>query len=273
MTRAQIVALILAMGVALGPATIVAQDSGAKTATELNNEAKARFKKLSASAQKKYGAGDYEGAIADFEAAYEIKPTSNILYNIGRIHEQQGNIDEAIAYYDRFVVAPNVEIKARQDAVNRLRTLKEVRDLRDAETAKQSKAQEDAARKNARKNAQKNVANSKVAASPQPDRTAAWVLVGISATTLVGAGVFGVLTSVKHEEYEEAVTLQARRDAAGSGETFGYVADGLFLTGVVTGALGAVLWLLATPDESDGVDVTAGVSADGATVGLSWSFE
>jgi tetratricopeptide (TPR) repeat protein len=265
---ARMLSALLAVLLLWGPAPVAAQQAEGekKTATQLTKEAREKFRELSASAQKKFQDGDYDGAIADFEAAYAIKPSSNILYNIGRIHEQQGNIDEAISYYDRFVVAPNVEIKARQDAVNRLRTLKEVRDLRDQEA---KKAQADAG---ADGDGSTQAGAPAPVAQPAPDRTAAWVFLGIGATTLIGAGVFGVLTSMQHEEYESAQTLQARRDAANTGQTFGYLADGLLATGVLTGAIGAILWVLATPDES-GVAVTGGVTGDGATVGLSWSFQ
>ena len=138
----RIVALLVACLMAAGPSSVWAQEG--KTVTQLTDEAKAEYRALLDSAQKKFAAEDLEGAIADFEKAYEIRPSSNILYNVGRIHEQLGNIDEAIAYYERFIVAPNVEIKPRQDAVTRLKTLREVRDLKkqDEQKAAEQKKKE-----------------------------------------------------------------------------------------------------------------------------------
>jgi len=54
------------------------------------------FDRLTSAASEAYEAGDYSEAIARFEEAYELKSVSNILYNIARIHEDAGNIDEAI---------------------------------------------------------------------------------------------------------------------------------------------------------------------------------
>lgn len=259
----RLIALFVALLVGMGPSVAFAQGSG-KTVTELTEEAKAQYRELLDSAQKKFASGDLEGAIVDFEAAYEIRPSSNILYNVGRIHEQMGNIDEAISNYERFIVAPNVDIKPRQDAVTRLKTLREVQAMqREEEARKQAAANPEP--KPEPKPAPKAVA--------EPDRTLAWVFLGVGAATLIGGGVFGVLTSMQHSKYEDATTLQARRDAASSGETFGYVADGLLITGVVTGVLGAIFWVTASPDEPEEMAIVPFIGSDGAGVGMTWSFE
>jgi hypothetical protein len=45
----------------------------------------------------------YEEAIADFEAAYEITGAAEILYNIGRCHEELGHDRTAASYYERYL--------------------------------------------------------------------------------------------------------------------------------------------------------------------------
>lgn len=69
---------------------------------------------------------DYALALQHFEAAYALEPRANLLYNMARAAEQAGQIALAVDYYSRFVVAPEVEHEARKDAIDRLKTLKEV---------------------------------------------------------------------------------------------------------------------------------------------------
>ncbi|HUU22288.1 MAG TPA: tetratricopeptide repeat protein, partial [Phycisphaerae bacterium] len=45
----------------------------------------------------------YEEAIANFEAAYEITGAPEILYNIGRCHEELGHDRTAVTYYERYL--------------------------------------------------------------------------------------------------------------------------------------------------------------------------
>lgn len=274
MWSAKIFSIFVVVGLLMSPLAAWGQGSGADGEEERSvAELEAEFKELSKSAQAKYAAGDYEGAIADFEAAYEIKPVSNILYNIGRIHEKEGNLDEAITYYERFVGAPNVEISARQDAVNRLRTLREVRDLQGNQESDSTTGSEGESEEDVDGSVEENVEEKADAGARAPvDRTAAWVFLGIGATTLIGSGVFAVLTTTEHSNYESATDLESRRAAASRGETFGYLADGLLVTGVVTAVLGTIFWFTAGPDEPSGVAVTPSVGRDGGGVSMSWSF-
>ena len=50
-----------------------------------------------------YDAGDYRGALGMFEQAKAIKPLPAFDYNIARCHEQLGELDAAVAAYDRYL--------------------------------------------------------------------------------------------------------------------------------------------------------------------------
>ena len=76
-----------------------------------------------------------------------------------------------------------------------------------------------------------------------------------------------VLASSANDDFENASTLAARRDAADSGETYAIVADSLLITGVVLTGVGAVLYFTA----GDGEEATAiklGPTFDAHSVGL-----
>ena len=76
-------------------AVAVAQEGG-----DLDTDAaRALFKRGTV----QYEAGDYRGALAMFEQAKAIKPLPAFDYNIARCHEQLGELDAAVAAYDRYL--------------------------------------------------------------------------------------------------------------------------------------------------------------------------
>lgn len=88
--------------------------------------AEASFDNLVKQANKKFEAGDFEGALELFEEAYSLKPSANLLYNIARMYENLGQFQDAIDHYKLFAVAPEIDIQIRQDALTRIKTLDEV---------------------------------------------------------------------------------------------------------------------------------------------------
>lgn len=74
-----------------------------------------------------FDAGDFDGAVAAFERAYAAKPDPRFLYNIGRIHEEAGQLDLAVVYYRRFVAEPGVELEQRDLASQRIEVLTRIR--------------------------------------------------------------------------------------------------------------------------------------------------
>ncbi len=52
-----------------------------------------------------YAAGDFERAIADYEAAYRLAPLPGFFYNLAQAHRQLGHRGEALDNYRRYVAA------------------------------------------------------------------------------------------------------------------------------------------------------------------------
>lgn len=223
------------------PCLVTAQEAASAEQEE-------QFNALTAQATEAYEAGDYVKAAELFEQAYALKPVSNILYNIGRINEESGNIDGAIEFYDRFVVAPNVEQSARRDALERLKTLREVKAVRSGGAVAEADQTE--------ATPTETVAVAEVEAEPNPAKTLGWVLVGVGGGSLVASGVFGLLAQSRHNAFEEAPTLQERRDAAAAGRTHSVIADSLLITGVVAAVTGTVI-LLVSAGEAEAAPETA----------------
>ena len=110
-------------------------------------------------------------------------------------------------------------------------------------------------------------------AEPEYDYTLAYIMWGTGAAALAGSLVFGILASDQHSKFEDATTIEERRDAADTGETMSIVSDSLLITGVVLGALGTVFFFTASPIESDtGVAITPIIGTDRVGMGLSFGF-
>jgi hypothetical protein len=69
----------------------------------------------------RYGAHDYPGAIADFQAGYAIEPRREFLFAEGQARRLAGDCKGAIALYQRFLATgpPAVQVNATQIALGR----------------------------------------------------------------------------------------------------------------------------------------------------------
>ncbi len=54
-------------------------------------------------ATEAHGAGNYEVALTELQAAYALDPQPNLLYAMGQVHVKLGHCDEAIASYEQFL--------------------------------------------------------------------------------------------------------------------------------------------------------------------------
>jgi tetratricopeptide (TPR) repeat protein len=53
--------------------------------------------------RKAYSRGDYEAAIEEFKAAFDIKPSGGPLYNIAKSYEKMARYEEAIDYFQQYL--------------------------------------------------------------------------------------------------------------------------------------------------------------------------
>src|SRR5436190_11920126 len=89
----RIVAALLAVAVAVAaPAAAHAQDREARAA-------RAHFQR----AEKAFNLGKFDEALKGYEAAYEAKPLSGLLFNIAQCHRNLANPERAIFFYQRYL--------------------------------------------------------------------------------------------------------------------------------------------------------------------------
>jgi tetratricopeptide (TPR) repeat protein len=88
-------------------------DSAATEATQLRANGDASFR-----------AGKLDEALAAFERAHELSPDPTDLFNIGRIHEETGDLAAALARYQEFVAQPRLSLEERRAAAERIEVLR-----------------------------------------------------------------------------------------------------------------------------------------------------
>lgn len=223
----------VAVSVALAPLPSSAAVAPAATASAETPDA------LSTAAVEAFRAGEYDKAIELFERAYTLDPQPNYLFNIGRVYEEKGDLEKAVANYQEFVKQPGVDIEAREAATERLkvlrRTLAELEDDKKPTTGPVVDPGVDAP----------TPAEEAAAAKKRKMRIAGYSLLGVGGGTLVIGAVFGGLAIGKSNDAKDAAfvddRLALRQEAQGRAK----VGDGLLITGGVLAAVGLVLVLVS----------------------------
>jgi tetratricopeptide (TPR) repeat protein len=188
-----------------------------------------------------FDAGDFAGAVAAFEEAYALDPQPRFLFNIGRIHEEAGEIDLAIEHYRRFVRQPGVELEQRDRASQRIEVLSRIKST--MSDTPPPRPVTDAA--------------PPTTDVPPPDddprrpgrgiRNAGIALLGVGAGLLLGGVVTGLLAQRTSNDLDDEDEPARRRDLVDRGEGLAVGTDvligvgaALAVTGTVLTAVGAV---------------------------------
>lgn len=70
------------------------------------------------SGRRSYSRGDFEGAIEDFRAAFDLKPEPGPLYNIAKSYEKMARYEDALDFYRQYLeLAPNAPDKADVEGI------------------------------------------------------------------------------------------------------------------------------------------------------------
>lgn len=214
------------------------------------------FESLVDQARGKFKDKDYVGAVALFERAYSLQPEPAILFNIGRIYEEANNIDAAIAYYEKFIADDSVDMGQRDKALARLSALEKIVEIRKKEEAKRNPKPPDPVTPPPTdpKTNQPPVGPPVGPAGPPVDdkplqqnkllRPIGYAMFGIGAGLLLGGGIAGGLARRQLGVFDQADSLDERREAGQKGKGLAATADGLFIAGGVLAAVGIILLLV-----------------------------
>lgn len=245
MRRNLLILCLLLLSVGAAPMNAAAQD-----------DTVAKLEQLNAQAREKYKSRDYAGAISLFKEAYEIEPVPNLLYNIAKCHEKLKQWDDAINYYNEFVVSPDVDPKVRKETLAHVEELKKIKALEQQANTPDDKKDPD--------DKKGNVVEPKPEAGP--DRTGAYIALGAGAA-LIGTGVaFGLMANSQQSTFDSATSSDDRKAARDSGTTYAMIADVGYGLGVIGLGVGAYFWLTAEDKTETAPQSTSGEKASSTII-------
>lgn len=211
-----------------------------------------RVENLSAEGAEHFAEGEYEQAIEKFEKAYDLEPVPNLLFNIGRVYEQMEDWEEAEHYYEEFVRAPDVDEDARDQAMDKVRSMRERREAEQQEEEEEEKLAEE--------DEEPDEDVDEIEDVEEPSLLPGGLAVG-AGTVMIGAGALTGLRARSNADRIDDAELgyEERSDAQSRARTQGVVADVLFVGGAATIVTGS--WVLVSALGADGTDGQASADA------------
>ena len=248
MTRPALAAAVLLVGMIARPAT-AQEDANARA--RVHFDAGTRF----------YEMGDYERAIAEWQASYELTALPELLYNMYTAYERLGEHREAADHLERFIEsghpeAQSPELRARLRAA-RARAEREA----DAEAADADEATDaDEASEATGEPDALPPATRPPERGPGPMTIAGWTTVGFAGAAAVTFAIFAGLASSEYGSIESGCGADASCTGAQVSDlrAFNTVADVSLALSLVAGAAGVVLLLVGDPDEPAEVALVPG---------------
>jgi hypothetical protein len=206
----------------------------------------------------------YDDAIKAFRAAYAMKPEPEILYNIARVYERSGQIDEALQAYRDFLAVPGSTSALRTKAQENLAALNKEKSLREQGSAPPTGpgGSTRETRSGAPIGAETTVQESR---SNVP-----WILMGIGAVGIASGIVLGVVAQGNKNDYDKAVTVADKNSDKDAGQRNAAIADVCYGVGAASAIVGAVLLILSGEKSSAPQAVVPMVN--GQVFGISGAF-
>ncbi len=238
----------LSLALGLGSSVALAAPPEDSTAdpevVEVSAEDKSKGEALSDEAIEAFNAKRYKRAANLFQQAYDVDPQPNYLFNIGRVYEEAGRLEDAVAYYGDFVKQPGVDLDSRGVALDRLKVL---RAIIEETNEPEPEAEPDP---------EPEVEPESPVDEPDPEpdpaavedarkrkvmRGAGFGLVGVGVGALIGGAVLGGLAQGDSGDAEQAGSIEDRRDFLDSSKTKALTADLLYGAGGALLLVGVVL--------------------------------
>lgn len=170
----------------------------------------AQAKRIALEGKKAFDTGDYATAISRYEAAYKLKASPNLLFNLGQCHRKTGRLDEALSYFRRFLETnpPEAQAQATQKVIGEVELQREEQVRMQREEDERRKAEEQARADEARIAAAKAEADAaakklqleltrrqETPPPPPPITTRWWFWTGIAAVVAAGATTAAVVAT------------------------------------------------------------------------------
>lgn len=265
---------LLTIGILLTTAPVaVAQEvderSDSDRAEVAETESTDAAEALAARAEEAYVAGNFAEAIELLRLAYVESENPNMLYNIARVHEDAGNLVEALSFYRQFVVAPGVDIDYRREALASTEALEQQLAAREPVHDEQQ-PEPPAPLEPVIVEQSTRVIYQSDTGPRRTLNTIGWVVTAIGAATVVTGAGFGTAALVHKNQFDSAPDLETRRRQGRIMRELAAIADPLYITGsvlIVTGLVTAYASRRRAAAKQEGL--TFSFSHDG--IGALWT--
>jgi tetratricopeptide (TPR) repeat protein len=231
--------MLAALSGTLGASTAFAGDA-APTGAPAGDDA---FSALVKTGMDAFQNRRYDEAIKSFKAAYAMKQEPELLYNIGRVYERAGQIDDAIQAYKDFIAAPGTTSALRSKALDNVNSLSREKQAR--EQASQT-PRSDPARASGGGSAGA-AGSAKTEAPKEHSTTAQWALVGGGAAAVVVGAVFGVIANGNKNDFDSSTVLSTKISARDDGQRNAAISTAAMAVGGVA-IIGGIVWMVLGGD-------------------------
>lgn len=224
-------------------------DGPADTAEEYGEESAAeelsdtdRANQLSAEGVAAYERGDFQGAIDLLMQAYELSPQPNLVFNIGRVYEELGELEEAQKFYTEFLTLPGVELETRAFAAERVEVIRRVL----AQAKAKADAEADPGAPPPQPQVSPTVDGSQQPMEPAPKgipklRIAGAATLATGGLALIAAGVLGGVGANRAKKAGDEQLVADQNEMLRDARTLAGAADGLFIAGGIVAAAGITM--------------------------------
>ncbi len=218
-----------------------------------------------------YLAGRYREALVELRAALALDQRSpNLVYNVARVNEDLGNLDEAIANYERYL-----ELIPEGESAERDKIQKTIRRLEGARSAAAEDRDDDTGLRGFD------------ARAPQSEPLGRadllfWATASAGVALVATGGVLGVLALQRENDVGDFVvgpdgTFEDRKDLVSEADTLATASDLTLIGGAAALTTAALLFFLRdpSPDEQEEAATTARIVVNpsaGASVTLRGTF-
>jgi tetratricopeptide (TPR) repeat protein len=205
------------------------------------NANRARAAELFKKSADAYRQGDFKHAIELLDEAYTLDPQPVLVYNRARAAEGLGNVDEAIAGYERFLAdEPNAPDRGAIE--QRLSTLRRQRDER-AAMEKERHAQKEVVERPAPVPTPPP-RSERPPEAPKKQNVLPYVAAGVGGAGLLTGAILGALALSKKDDAVAAPVQTEAMSLKGSADDLATAANVAFVFGGVLVVAGAVWWIV-----------------------------
>ncbi len=248
---------VLALALVLSQWTVTSLSPARADDASAPAEARAHYER----GRAHYQAGRYKEAVVELERALSIDPHSpNLVYNVARVYELLGDMDRAIAYYERYqTMLPPHESEERERVESTLQRLRGARENGPVQPANAGQPQQQPRMK-------RGVADA-----------AFWVTLGTSASAFAASGVTGALALEGNKTAQNFVLgkdgdVAERNHEVRRADRLALATDVLVLCGATFAVTSVLLYMLREKPVEDEAPAEAGFGfgANGQAVMLTF---